>query len=60
MPDSVKEYFVLMGRKGGKITGKARSANLTATGRSEAARRAVQAAGLNNGQPDYFRAATAL
>ena len=43
MPDSVKEYFVLMGRKGGEITGKARAANLTATERSEAARRAVQA-----------------
>ena len=43
MPDTVKEYFVRMGRKGGKLGGKARAANLTDEERSEAARRAVQA-----------------
>jgi hypothetical protein len=43
MPESVKEFFVKMGRKGGKIGGKARAANLTDEQRSEAARRAVNA-----------------
>lgn len=43
MPDSVREYFVRMGRKGGKIGGKIRAAKLTDEQRSESARRAVQA-----------------
>jgi hypothetical protein len=43
MPDAVKEYFVKMGRRGGKIGGKVRAANLTDEQRSAAARKAVQA-----------------
>jgi hypothetical protein len=43
MPDAVKEYFVRMGRKGGKLGGKARAANLTDEERSESARKAVLA-----------------
>ena len=43
MPKAVKEYFVKMGRKGGKIGGKIRAANLTDEERSEAARKAVRA-----------------
>jgi len=43
MPQAVKEYFVKMGRKGGRIGGKARAANLTDEQRSAAARKAVQA-----------------
>jgi hypothetical protein len=43
MPDSVKEYFIRMGRKGGKLGGKIRADNMTPEQRSEAARKAVQA-----------------
>lgn len=43
MPAEVKAYFVKMGRKGGRLGGKIRAANLTPEQRSEAARRAVQA-----------------
>jgi hypothetical protein len=43
MPDSVKEYFIKMGRKGGKIGGKIRAENMTPEQRSESARKAVQA-----------------
>ena len=43
MPDSVKEYFIKMGRKGGKVGGKIRAENMTPEQRSESARKAVQA-----------------
>ena len=43
LPADVREFFVKMGRKGGKIGGTARAANMTAKQRSESARRAVQA-----------------
>jgi hypothetical protein len=43
MPQAVKEYFIKMGRKGGRIGGKARAAKLTDEERSESARRAVMA-----------------
>jgi hypothetical protein len=43
MPQAVKEYFVRMGRKGGKLGGKARAARLTEEERSESARKAVMA-----------------
>jgi hypothetical protein len=42
LPPDVREFFVKMGRKGGKIGGAARAANMTAKQRSESARRAVQ------------------
>jgi hypothetical protein len=42
-PEAVREYFVKMGRKGGKIGGKKRAANQTAEERSATARKAVQA-----------------
>jgi hypothetical protein len=43
MPEAVKEYFVRMGRKGGKLGGKARAARLTEEERSASARKAVLA-----------------
>jgi hypothetical protein len=43
MPQAVKEYFIRMGRKGGKLGGKARAASLTDEERTESARRAVMA-----------------
>jgi hypothetical protein len=43
MPQAVKEYFIRMGRKGGKLGGKARAARLTDEERTESARRAVMA-----------------
>ena len=43
LPPDVLDFFVKMGRKGGKIGGAARAANMTAKERSESARRAVQA-----------------
>lgn len=43
MPENVREYFVKMGRKGGRIGGKKRAKNMTSEERSESARRAVQA-----------------
>lgn len=43
LPDEVREFFVKMGRMGGKIGGKARAANLSDKQRSDAARKAVQA-----------------
>jgi hypothetical protein len=43
MPEDVRSFFVAMGRKGGKIGGSSRAANMTPEERSEAARRAVQA-----------------
>jgi hypothetical protein len=42
-PEAVREYFVKMGRKGGKIGGKKRVANQTPEQRSASARKAVQA-----------------
>jgi len=43
MPAEVREFFVKMGRKGGKLGGAVRAANMTAEERSESARKAVQA-----------------
>ena len=43
LPPDVRDFFVKMGRKGGKIGGAARAANMTAKQRSESARKAVQA-----------------
>jgi hypothetical protein len=43
IPPDVLEYFVRMGRAGGKIGGAMRAANMTAKQRSESARTAVQA-----------------
>jgi hypothetical protein len=42
LPPAVRD-FVKMGRKGGKIGGSMRAANMTAKERSESARRAVEA-----------------
>ena len=41
-PEAVREYFVEMGRKGGKIGGKKRVANQTPQERRASARNAVQ------------------
>jgi hypothetical protein len=43
LPPDIREYFVKMGRKGGKLGGTAPAANMTAKERSESARKAVQA-----------------
>jgi len=43
LPPEVLDFFVKMGRKGGKIGGSMRAANMTAQQRSESARKAVQA-----------------
>jgi hypothetical protein len=43
LPPEVREYFIKMGRQGGKIGGAARAEKLTAEQRSESARKAVQA-----------------
>jgi hypothetical protein len=43
LPPDVRDFFVKMGRKGGKIGGSMRAANMTAKQRSDSARRAVQA-----------------
>jgi hypothetical protein len=43
LPPEVREFFVKMGRKGGKLGGSVRAANLTPEQRSESARKAVQA-----------------
>jgi hypothetical protein len=43
MPPEIREFFVKMGRKGGKLGGSVRAANLTPEERSESARKAVQA-----------------
>jgi hypothetical protein len=43
LPPDVLNYFVKMGRKGGKLGGTARAANMTAEERSESARKAVRA-----------------
>lgn len=43
LPPDVHDFFVKMGRKGGKLGGRVRAANMTAEQRSENARKAVQA-----------------
>jgi hypothetical protein len=43
LPPEVRDYFVRMGRKGGKIGGHVRAANLTKEERIESARKAVRA-----------------
>jgi hypothetical protein len=43
LPPEILEYFVKMGRKGGRIGGKARAEKLSAEERSESARKAVTA-----------------
>ncbi len=43
LPPDVRDFFVKMGRKGGKLGGAARAANMTAEERSESSRKAVQA-----------------
>jgi hypothetical protein len=43
LPPAVQEFFVKMGRKGGKIGGKARVAKMTPEQLSESGRKAVQA-----------------
>jgi len=43
MPADVREYFVKMGRQGGKKGGALRAANMTPEQRSESARNAVMA-----------------
>ena len=43
LPPEIRDFFVKMGRKGGKLGGSVRAANMTAEQRSESARKAVQA-----------------
>lgn len=43
LPTEFRDYLAKIGRKGGKIGGTKRAANMTAEERSEAARKAVQA-----------------
>ena len=43
LPPDVREFFVEMGRQGGRLGGLARAANMTDAERSESARKAVQA-----------------
>jgi hypothetical protein len=43
LPPDIRDFFVKMGRKGGKLGGSVRAANMTAEERSESARKAVQA-----------------
>jgi hypothetical protein len=43
LPPDIRDFFVKMGRKGGKLGGAARAANMTAKERSDSARKAVQA-----------------
>jgi hypothetical protein len=43
LPPEALEFFVKMGRQGGKLGGPARAANMTDAERSESARKAVQA-----------------
>jgi hypothetical protein len=43
LPEAVLEYFREQGRRGGKLSGKARMEKLTAEQRSEVARNAVTA-----------------
>ena len=41
LPPEIKDFFVKMGKKGGKLGGPARSSNMTPEQRSESARNAV-------------------
>jgi len=41
IPDEVLQYFIKMGRKGGKLGGRIRADKMTAEERSESARKAV-------------------
>jgi hypothetical protein len=43
MPPEMREYLAKIGKKGGKVGGTARAANMTPEQRSEASRKAVQA-----------------
>lgn len=43
LPPDIRDYFVKMGKKGGKLGGVARAAKMTDQQRSESARRAVKA-----------------
>jgi hypothetical protein len=43
LPPEVREFFVQKGKEGGKLSGAARMAKLTAEQRREIARKAVQA-----------------
>jgi hypothetical protein len=43
IPDELREYLAKLGKKGGKIGGAKRAANMTASERSESARKAVTA-----------------
>ena len=47
LPPDVREYFVKMGQKGGKLGGIARAAKLSPEQRSASARKAVQARWAN-------------
>jgi hypothetical protein len=42
LPPDIRDYFVRMGRKGGKLGGPARSAAMTKEERTESARKAVE------------------
>jgi hypothetical protein len=43
MPEDIRDYFARMGKKGGRIGGKARAEALSPEERSESARKAVLA-----------------
>jgi hypothetical protein len=43
LPPEIRDYFVKMGKRGGKIGGKARAEKMSAEERSQSARLAVQA-----------------
>lgn len=43
MPPEMREYLAKIGKKGGKVGGAARAANMSPEQRSEASRKAVQA-----------------
>ncbi|MGA7236403.1 MAG: hypothetical protein WBY44_12030 [Bryobacteraceae bacterium] len=43
LPPEVRDFFVKMGRRGGKLGGSVRAKNMSAAERSESARKAVQA-----------------
>lgn len=43
LPPDIREFFVRMGRKGGKLGGAVRAAKMTEEERSASARKAVQA-----------------
>ena len=51
LPPDIREYFVKMGRKGGKLGGPIRASKMTAEQRSESARKAIQARWAKAKQP---------